>query len=221
MPFFVGDCLGSMGARVMTLAERGADVHLLCLNWQQGRLENDPKELARWLDCSLQRFHQIWKGISHKFKEDAQRRIYNPWVEAVKQQSLAGRKGGKATQAERKRGSCQASSKNQPLIFSNPVQDSSSRNNKNTPLPPPLRGAGWRANGLRAEVQPLSEPMRAIRESRWQYNTKLGGAEGFDDAKGRTSESAVGGPGMQSCRERDDDHGFLDSTRALVTKRDS
>ena len=35
MPFFVGDCLGSMSARLMTLAERGADVHLLCLNWQQ------------------------------------------------------------------------------------------------------------------------------------------------------------------------------------------
>ena len=143
MPFFVGDCLGPMSARLMTLAERGADVHLLCLNWQQGRLENDPEELARLLDCSLQRFHQIWKGISHKFKEDGQRRIYNPWVEAVKQQSLAGRKGGKATQAKRKRGSSQASSKNQPLIFSNPVQDSSSRNNKNTPLP--SSSGGWLA----------------------------------------------------------------------------
>ena len=119
MPFFVGDCLGSKSARLMTLAERGADVHLLCLNWQQGRLENDPKELAGWLDCSLQEFHRIWKGISHKFKEDAQRRIYNPWVEAVKQQSLArrrklalaGRKGGKATQAKRKRGSSHPSRK--------------------------------------------------------------------------------------------------------------
>ena len=93
MPFFVGDCLGSMSVRLMTLAERGADIHLLCLNRQQGRLENGPKERARWLDCSLQRFHQIWKGISHKIKEDAQRRIYDPWVEAVKQQCLArGRK---------------------------------------------------------------------------------------------------------------------------------
>lgn len=113
MPFFIGDCLGSMSARLMTLAERGADVHHPCLNRQQGRLENDPKELARWLDCSLQRFHQIGKGIRHKFKESAQRRIYNPWVEAVNQQSL-------------------------------PIQDSSSKNNQNTPLPP--SSEGWLAS---------------------------------------------------------------------------
>ena len=92
MPFFVGDCLGSMSVRLITLAEQGADVHLLCLNRQQGRLENDPKELAGWLDCFLQRFHLIWKGISHKFKEHAQGRIYNPWVEAVKQQCLSRRR---------------------------------------------------------------------------------------------------------------------------------
>ena len=91
MPIFAGDCLGSMSPHLMTLAEQDADVHPLCLNLQDGRLENGPMKLARLLDGSLQEFHRIWKGISHKFKEDAQGRIYNPLVEAVKQQCLAHR----------------------------------------------------------------------------------------------------------------------------------
>ena len=32
MPFFIEDYLGSMNVRLMTLAERGAYIHLLCLN---------------------------------------------------------------------------------------------------------------------------------------------------------------------------------------------
>ena len=119
MPFFVGDYLGSIDVRLMTLAERGAYVHLLCLNWQEGRLPKDPKKLARLLDCSLTEFRQIWKGIRHQFEEDSQGRIYNRQVEAIKRQhlerrrklALAGTKGGRTTQAKRKRGSSQATSK--------------------------------------------------------------------------------------------------------------
>ena len=47
MPIFVGDYLGSISVRLMTLAERGAYVHLLCLNWQDGRLQKDPRKLAK------------------------------------------------------------------------------------------------------------------------------------------------------------------------------
>ncbi len=166
MPFFVGDYLGSIDVRLMTLGERGAYVHLLCLNWQEGRLPKDPKKLARLLDCSLQEFQQIWEGIRHQFKEDAQGRIYNERVEAIKRQHLerrrklavAGSKGGRTTQAKRKRGSSQASSgasrqapseassqassgassKDQPLIRSTLVEDSSSLNSKKSYKTPPL-----------------------------------------------------------------------------------
>ena len=117
MPFFVGDYLGSIDVRLMTLAERGAYVHLLCLNWQAGRLPKDAKKLARLLDCSLEEFQQIWEGIRHRFEEDSQGQIYSQRVEAIKRQSverrrkmaLAGSKGGRTTQAKRK-GSSQASS---------------------------------------------------------------------------------------------------------------
>ena len=103
MPVFVGDYVGSIRVRLMTLAERGAYVHLLCLNWQEGRLQKDPKKLAKLLDCSLKEFNQNWKGIQHKFKEDSQGRIYDPRVEAVKTLSCrqvgddgAARRDGKA-----------------------------------------------------------------------------------------------------------------------------
>ena len=43
MPFFVEDYLRLISVRVMTLVERGAYVHLLCLNWQEWRLQKDPK----------------------------------------------------------------------------------------------------------------------------------------------------------------------------------
>ena len=167
MPFFIGEYLGSMSVCLMTLAQRDACIHLLCLNWQEGRLEDDPKKLARLLDCSLPEFHRIWKGIGHTFKEDAQRRIYNPPVEAVKQQclarrrklTLAGRKGGKATQAKRKQGSSHPPRKINLLSAPNSIQDSSLKNHKNTPLPPLFGGTGWRANGLRASVRPRAEPI--------------------------------------------------------------
>ena len=45
MPFFVGNYLGAISVRLMTLAERGTYVHLLCLNWQDGRLQKAPKNL--------------------------------------------------------------------------------------------------------------------------------------------------------------------------------
>ena len=162
MPFRVGDYLGSIDVRLMTLAERGAYVHLLCLNWQEGRLPKDPKKLARLLDCSLQEFQKIWEGIRNQFKEDAQGRIYNRQVEALKRQhlerrrklALAGSKGGRTTQAKLKRGSSQASSealrqaskeastKDQPPILPT-LEDSSSTNTKsikNSPQPPSSGG---------------------------------------------------------------------------------
>ena len=88
MPFFVGDYLGSVSVRLMTLAERGAYTHLLFMNWQEGRLEKNPKQLAKLLDCSLEEFEQIWEGIKDKFKEDSKGRIYNKKVEDVKNQCL-------------------------------------------------------------------------------------------------------------------------------------
>ena len=45
MPIFVGDYVGSISVHLMTLAERGAYVHLLCLNWQDGRLPKTTKNL--------------------------------------------------------------------------------------------------------------------------------------------------------------------------------
>ena len=45
LSIFVGDYVGSISVHLMPLAERGAYVHLLCLNWQDGRLQKDPNKL--------------------------------------------------------------------------------------------------------------------------------------------------------------------------------
>ena len=47
MSIFVGDYVGSINVRLMTLAERSAYVHLLCLHCQEGRLHKDPKKHAK------------------------------------------------------------------------------------------------------------------------------------------------------------------------------
>ena len=44
MPFFFRNYLGWISVRLMTLAERGTFVHLLCLNWQEGRLHKRPEK---------------------------------------------------------------------------------------------------------------------------------------------------------------------------------
>ena len=149
MPFFVGDYLRSIDVRLMTLAERGAYVHLLCLNWQEGRLPKDPKKLATLLDCSLQEFQQIWEGIRHQFKEDAQGQIYNRRVESIKRRhverrrklALAGSKGGRTTQAKRKPGSSQATSgaASEPSRPASSEATSQASNKASTKDQPPIR----------------------------------------------------------------------------------
>lgn len=47
MPIFVRDCVESISVHLMTLAERDACVHVLCLNWQDGRLQKTLITLAK------------------------------------------------------------------------------------------------------------------------------------------------------------------------------
>ena len=112
MPFFVADYMGSTDVRLMSLAERGAYTHLLFMNWQEGRLQKDPKKLAKLLDCSPEEFEEVWEAIQHKFETDSKGRIYNKRVEEIRKQSIdrskklsrAGKKGGESTQARLKPG---------------------------------------------------------------------------------------------------------------------
>ena len=64
MPFFVGDYLGSISVRLMTLTERGAYVHLLCLNWQEGRLQKRPEKTCeingRWWPRTIRNGPRKW-----------------------------------------------------------------------------------------------------------------------------------------------------------------
>ena len=112
MPFFVSDYLGSSKVRLMSLEERGAYCHLLFMQWQEGALEYNPKNLAKLLDCSVEDFERVWSNISSRFVMNDDGTFYNAKVEntrkaylsTTKKLSKAGRKGGKATQARLKRG---------------------------------------------------------------------------------------------------------------------
>ena len=72
MPFFVSDYLSSTDVLLMSLAERGLYTHLLFRQWQDGRLEFNPKKLSVLCACSEAEFAAMWEGdqgqIPHRLR---------------------------------------------------------------------------------------------------------------------------------------------------------
>lgn len=65
--FYAKDYLSDEEVSLMTLAEQGAYVRLLCHEWHEGSIPADHESLARLLHISVQELDQMWTRIGARF----------------------------------------------------------------------------------------------------------------------------------------------------------
>lgn len=106
MKFYPGDFMGSGKVQMMSPAERGIYISLLCHEWQEGHLPDDPSRLARVAGATPQEMEAAWPAVRPCFSVDEDGRLYHDRLEAERRDAVermerrrkmseAGRKGGK------------------------------------------------------------------------------------------------------------------------------
>lgn len=103
--FYPSDFLSDPNVIVMSLAERGAYITLLCVCWQQGSLPIEQNRLARLCGVTLQAFKKLWPALDPCFRirHSHVDRMINPRLERERlkqldfkrRQSDNGSKGGR------------------------------------------------------------------------------------------------------------------------------
>lgn len=88
--FYPADYLSSRTIRRLTLEQRGAWLELICSEWLDGPLENDPVELARIIGVSAKEFRRIWPGLDRCFDLE-NGRLVNPRLEREREAQEANR----------------------------------------------------------------------------------------------------------------------------------
>ena len=104
VPFYSGDFARSTAGWPLTT--RAIYWQLLCAQWEQGPLPNNPEWLTRIAGCTEAQFTDAWPTISPKFVLTSDGRLLNErmaehatnWERYRTQQSENGRKGGQSTQ---------------------------------------------------------------------------------------------------------------------------
>jgi uncharacterized protein YdaU (DUF1376 family) len=99
---YAGDWLADAQVRMLSLEERGAYMDLLCYQWREGSLPDDPVSLARMLGVTIEEFEEVWQSIE-AFFEITEEGLKNPrMAEVVTAQmsksvrlSNAGKKGAR------------------------------------------------------------------------------------------------------------------------------
>ena len=66
--FYPGDFLSDANVLVMSMAERGAYITLLCVCWQQGSLPNDMTRLSKLCGVPLSAFRKLWPALKPCFR---------------------------------------------------------------------------------------------------------------------------------------------------------
>lgn len=107
--FYAKDFLTDSNVIVMSLAERGAYITLICSCWLEGTLPSDVNRLARLCGCPLSAFRKIWPALAPCFRRRGTDRLVHPRLERERQkqaeykqrQSDASRKRWDKPQASR------------------------------------------------------------------------------------------------------------------------
>lgn len=105
-PFYARDWLTDVKVRAMPLAVRGAFVELLCLQWENGELPNDPEELRVLVGVHEDSWASWWRLLEPKFPEGGiPPRRRNRKLEELREEKLEKRRrqsaGGRQAQAKR------------------------------------------------------------------------------------------------------------------------
>lgn len=86
--FYPSDFLGSPKVQVMTNAEVGIYLRLLCLDWGEGGFELDPDYLARYVREPRETWDAAWHIVKRCFVE-RDGRWYNPRLEREREKQAA------------------------------------------------------------------------------------------------------------------------------------
>lgn len=126
------------GVRMMTLAERGAYITLLCHQWDKGSVPGDDlEELRLVLGCTASTARQIWDQLRKKFPRDPKGCFRNVRLEFERRKQKKYRKSqsnkGKASAAKRNRGSTAANARFNPSGFNSSSSSSSSSSDQEIP----------------------------------------------------------------------------------------
>ena len=102
--FYARDWLADARVQMMTLAQRGAYIHLLAFAWAEDGLPDDPDALARLLGVTREHFDaELWPALEPCWQRRG-RKLRNPRLEEVRSdletyrqsRSEAGRRGAEA-----------------------------------------------------------------------------------------------------------------------------
>jgi uncharacterized protein YdaU (DUF1376 family) len=87
--FWPGDWLAARRVALMTPAQKGVYIDLLCLSWQEGYIPADPIELAFLLRLPLAEFEPIWNVVKTHFKsvKNAPKKLVNLRLEDERYQA--------------------------------------------------------------------------------------------------------------------------------------
>lgn len=84
-PWFAGDWRRSEDVRTMTMEQRGLYRELLDEQWETGSLPAKPDVLARLVGASAKEWARCWPAVSPKFILNAEGRLVNPRMAAVRE----------------------------------------------------------------------------------------------------------------------------------------
>ena len=89
LPLYVSEWLLVPIKEGLSLAEQGAFIRLLCLQWDKGGLPDDPVALARMSGCLPEEFAPIWRQLERLFPvhDDGSRQNEN--LERVREKHIA------------------------------------------------------------------------------------------------------------------------------------
>ncbi|MDD5305409.1 MAG: DUF1376 domain-containing protein [Elusimicrobia bacterium] len=108
-----------VGTAHLSLEAQGAYERLLCHQWVDGPLPNDPKRLARQLGVSASKFKMLWSDLAPHFPLQANGTLANPRLEFERDKQagyrmMQGIKGRASAQARGNNGSTAAQPSGQP-----------------------------------------------------------------------------------------------------------
>jgi len=95
-PFYVNDYMGDTKVQTMTWEQRGIYTWLLCIQWNDGSIPADEKELQALLHITPEKWPETWPAISRCFVPHKAGRLVNKRL----RQELKAREAFKKTRSE-------------------------------------------------------------------------------------------------------------------------
>ena len=99
--FYPADFMGSGKVQIMHPAKKGVYVSLLCYEWQEGPLPDDPGRLARIAGASPREMKEAWPSVRACFSVDENGRLYHPRLERERQDAMSRSKSAKRSASKR------------------------------------------------------------------------------------------------------------------------